>query len=76
MSHPAAPFITPLPWQPPAAFFPLCRTTEHSVFLDSGGPATQDRHRWSLLCPRPVAHLTLPLAEIHQFPQTLRQFLT
>ncbi|MCX5614683.1 anthranilate synthase component I family protein [Bombella saccharophila] len=76
MSHPAAPFITPLPWQPPAAFFPLCRTTEHSVFLDSGGPATQDRHRWSLLCPRPVAHLTLPLAEIHQFPQILRQFLT
>ncbi|MCX5618645.1 anthranilate synthase component I family protein [Bombella sp. TMW 2.2543] len=72
---PSAPYVTELPWQPPEQLFPLCRDEDNSVFLDSGGPAEQDRHRWSFLCPRPAGQLILPLAKMHLFPQHLRQFL-
>ncbi|MCQ0041380.1 MAG: anthranilate synthase component I family protein [Bombella sp.] len=69
-----APHITELPWCPPERLFPLCREGGASVFLDSGGPAEQERHRWSFLCPRPAGRLTLPLAEMHHLPQHLRAF--
>ncbi|MCX5616078.1 anthranilate synthase component I family protein [Bombella sp. TMW 2.2559] len=74
-TSPSTPHIIELPWQPPEQLFPLCRGEEKSVFLDSGGPAEQERHRWSFLCPRPAGHLTLPLEEIRHFPRHLRQFL-
>lgn len=72
----SAPHTVELPWQPPEQLFPLCRGKERSVFLDSGGPAEQERHRWSFLCPCPAGQLTLPLTEIHNFPQRLRDFLS
>lgn len=72
---PSTPHVTELPWHPPERLFPLCRDEDSSVFLDSGGPAEQERHRWSFLCPRPAGRLTLPLAEMHRFPRHLRQFL-
>ena len=71
----SVPHITELPWQPPERLFPLCRDEDSSVFLDSGGPAEQERHRWSFLCPQPAGQVTLPLTEMHLFPRHLREFL-
>ncbi|MCX8667049.1 anthranilate synthase component I family protein [Acetobacteraceae bacterium B3987] len=71
----SAPRITELPWQPSERLFPLCWQEKRSVFLDSGGPAEQERHRWSFLCPQPAEHLTLPLTEMRHFARHLRAFL-
>lgn len=72
--HIASSTLQQLPWHSPEELFTLCQGEAYSVFLDSGGPEEQERHRWSFLCPRPTAHLTLSLDKIKEFPQRLREF--
>ncbi|MXV36932.1 MULTISPECIES: anthranilate synthase component I family protein [unclassified Saccharibacter] len=70
----SAPLCTLLPWCPPEHLLTLCHNQPQSVFLDSGGDPKQDRHRWSILCPRPSASLSVLGFDPSAYWNTLRQF--
>lgn len=74
MPSSASPFCTELPWCPTEHLLALCQNQPHSVFLDSGGNPQEERHRWSVLCPKPSANLTIYGYDPTAYWGSLRQF--
>ena len=48
------PIITEMPWSPPETALEVMRSKPWAAFLDSGGPATDSRSRWTFLCLDPI----------------------
>jgi len=48
------PIITEMPWIPPETALEVMRSKPWAAFLDSGGPATDSRSRWTFLCLDPI----------------------
>lgn len=48
------PIITEMPWRPPETALEVMRSKPWAAFLDSGGPPTDSRSRWTFLCLDPI----------------------
>ncbi|GBR69767.1 anthranilate synthase component I family protein [Gluconobacter kanchanaburiensis] len=48
-----SPPLTEIPWRPPEQALSALEAAPWAAFLDSGGPDTEERARWSFLCLSP-----------------------
>ncbi|GBR32921.1 anthranilate synthase component I family protein [Gluconobacter kondonii] len=49
--------LTEIPWRPPEQALSAMKAAPWAAFLDSGGPDTDERARWSFVCLSPVETL-------------------
>lgn len=52
-----SPPLTEIPWRPPELALSALESAPWAAFLDSGGPDTNERARWSFLCLSPAETL-------------------